>query len=178
MWLKYLIIILLFYFFAILQNSFFAHFNFMGAVPNLVFILFFTLIFFTQKRGFVEVIFYSFAGGFFLYIFSDVNFSASVILLLIIGLSEKNAQKLLRNKQNDDYPFIYFLPLFFVSILAYDLLSSFIINSLNFSWPVFNLTWGFVSGIIYNLIIASIIFLAYKNFFSPAIDNRQLPLLR
>jgi len=50
MWIKPLVAVILFYFSAILQNSFFAHFIFLGASLNLIFIFFFLFVFF-EKQG-------------------------------------------------------------------------------------------------------------------------------
>lgn len=160
MWKKFLIIILLFYLFALLQNSFFTHFNPLGAVPNLVFILFFLLIFFERPKGYPgwEVIFYSVAAGFFLDIFSYTYIGPSIVLLIIIGFTTKSLQTLLKN-QKDSYPFIYFLPLFIIFLSAY----SFLLG-------------GTIFSAIYSIVIASILFYLYKKFLNGIINDRQLSL--
>ena len=53
-WQKTLVVIILFYIFALLQSSFFVHFSLLGAVPNLVFAFFALLVFF-EKKGTKEV---------------------------------------------------------------------------------------------------------------------------
>lgn len=165
MWLKYLITIILFYFFAVLDNSLFAHFGLFGVVPNLVFILFYFLIFFEQKNNYYEIIFYSTIAGFFLDLFSPIYFGTSIVAMIIISLFTKKAQKLLRGGQKDNYPLAYFLPLFFISLLAYYLL---------LKGPTFSL----LAETLYNLFFATIIFGIYKKFIFSRIDTRQLSLFK
>lgn len=165
MWIKYLITIILFYLFAVLQNSFFAHFNLFGAAPNLVFALFFVLIFFINKNDYYQIAFIAIAAGLFLDVFSYMRFGVSIISLLIIGFLFKKIQSLLQEKKGNDFPFVYFLPLFFVSLMVYDL----ILRHIDFNI-------SFLAEIIYNLIFVSIIFYVYKKFLQSKIDNRQLKL--
>lgn len=188
MWLKYSITIILFYLFAVLQNSLFAHFSLFGATPSLVFILFYLLIFFFAQGARLpdrqgpasgwDLIFLSAMAGFFLDLFSLSYFGTSAVIILIIGFFTKKTQKLLRGGQKDNYPLIYFLPLFFISLLAYHLL----LNGFNFflglSQITINLSWNFVAEAIYNLVFASIIFGIYKKFIFSRIDNRQLSLFK
>lgn len=181
MWLQYPVIFIIFYFLALLQNSLLAHFNVSGAVPNLVFILFFTLVFFSfsEKRAFNwDAIFYSAVAGIFLDIFSATIFGLSVILLLLEAFLIKKAQKALRGWQNDNYPVIYFLALFFVSLIAYYLLSNGLNHFFGFSGVKTSLSWSFLAESIYNIAFASLIFWVYKNFIFPKINTRQLSLFR
>ncbi|OGZ83822.1 MAG: hypothetical protein A2599_03015 [Candidatus Staskawiczbacteria bacterium RIFOXYD1_FULL_39_28] len=162
MWLKYITTIISFYFFAILQNSFFTQFSFFGAIPDLIFVLFFTFIFFTENKNFYEIVFYYLLAGIFAYIFSDVNFTISLILFLIIASLTKKAQEILKSRQDDNYPLIYFLPLFFVALIVYD----FLLGAVS------------LAGMIYNLTIAVIIFFIYKKFIFSGVNTRQLKLFR
>ena len=153
MWQKTLVIILLFYFFALLQNNFFAHFNLFGASLNLVFILFFLMVFFKDPKGTpgnYQIIFLAAVAGIFLDIFSFTYLGPSIVVLLIIGFLLKKIQSLLKNRENK-YPFVYFLPLFIIFLLAYKLLlgmTSFGVETIFF--------------IIYNSLIASAVFYIYK----------------
>lgn len=166
MWIKYLVITVLFYLFAVLQNSFFAHFNLFGEIPNLVFIIFFLLIFFEPKRpkGYpnYQVIFYAISAGLFLDFFAQTYFGVSIFILMVIGVATKKIQTLLREKISNQFPFIYFLPLFLVSLIIYNLLLN-----------VFS-----ISGIIFNLLIACVFFYIYKKFFVSGLDDRQLKLIK
>lgn len=172
-WIKYIIIIILFYFLAVLQNSFFTHFNLFGSGPNLVFILFFILIFFSAKSepslG-QTVIFYAIIAGLFMDLFSPDFFGPSIILLLAEGFVLKKTLGLLREKKGDSRPFAYFLPLFFVAIIIYNL-------SLNLFFAR-SLSQSFITGIIYNMAIASATFFIYKKITATSADTRQLTLFR
>lgn len=148
MWVKTAAIFFLFYFFALLQNSFFVHFNFFGAVPNFVFILFFALTFFEAKDKMFLVVFYSVVGGFFADVFSAGLFGLSVALFLITGFLTKKIQSALAVKQNDNFPFSYFLPLFFIFFAIY----TFAIKG----------NFVFFPQLAYNLIVASAFFWIYK----------------
>ena len=167
MWVKYIFIFFIFYFLAVLQNDFFAHFNLFGAIPNLVFVIFFMLIFFTKKRSYYEVFFYAISAGLFLDFFSYTYFGVSIISLLIIGFIVKKIQDMLQEKKNDKFPFVYFLPLFLGSLIVYNFLSSIFISKFYF---------GSVPGIIYNLLIACLAFFAFKKFLNLGFDDRQLNL--
>jgi rod shape-determining protein MreD len=163
MWLKYFIVVVIFYFFALLQNSFFIHFNFLGATPNLVFIFFTVLLFFSALSW--ENFFYAATGGLFLDFFSHTYFGISIIFLLAVGFLFKKIQSLLKENRGDSFPLVYFLPLFFMSFIAYDLL----LRSAGFRI-------GLLAEMAYNLLFAVIIFYIYKRFFQLKTDNRQLKL--
>lgn len=165
MWYKYLIFFLLFYFFAILQNSFFAHFALFGSAPNLVFIFFFFLVFFSDKNNYSQILALAIFAGFFLDIFSSIYFGTLIAVLLLIAFSCKKIQGLLKEKKGSEFPFIYFLPLFLAMFLFY----LFVAGSFSFSD-------GFIAEIIYNIIFSSIIFYIYKKFFFANFNNRQLML--
>lgn len=179
MWAKYLIIVILFYFFAVLQNSFFVHLNLLGTTPNFVFIFFLLLVFFSARGGPAfgwEEIFYAITAGLFLDVFSSAHLGASVVMLIIIGFLTKKICLLLSEK-NDKYPFAYFLSLFFISFIIYNLFFG-----LYFFWvfgkDFVDINWRLAAGLIYNLLSASVIFWVYKIFFSHRMDNRQLSLFK
>lgn len=149
MWARALIIILLFYFFAVLQNSFLAHFNIFGAVPNVLFIFFFLLIFFEGQKSYYQIISWSVVAGFFLDIFSPSYFGVSIIVLLLIGILTKKIINFLKEKK-DKYPVVYFIPLFLGFFMSYE-----IILRLSFNWIIY-------VEIIYNLTLAFLGFYIYK----------------
>ena len=79
MWKKIVAPILLFYFFALLQTSFFVHFSLFGVVPDLVFILYFGFTFYSIKKNQLlgnarvyEMVFLAITAGFFLDIFQQL----------------------------------------------------------------------------------------------------------
>jgi len=163
-WIKYLIVVLIFYLFAILQSSFFAHFNLFGAVPNLVFIFFILLVFFERKRNIAAFVFYSVAAGIFLDISSSSILGISVVFLLIVGSLLKIARSFFR-EGNDKYSFLYFLGLFLTSFLIYVFLTELYFY---FSKPfnaLINLNWKIFADITYNLFFSVVFFLIYKKIF-------------
>lgn len=160
-WIKAIIIILLFYFFAILQNSFFIHFNLLGATPNLVFALFFLFVFFEEKKINYTIIFYSAAAGLFLDIFSYTYLGVSLVLLIVIGLLVKIIQSLLK-EEDDEHPFVYFLSLFSAGLIVYELLVMLYLWIFDPSHIAIIIDWRFFADIIYNTILASIFFWVYK----------------
>lgn len=164
---RYLVIIFLFYFFALLQNSFFVHFNISGSVPNLVFILFFLLVFFGKHNGYLknfrQVIFLGALAGFFIDIFSYTYIGPSIILLIVIGFLAKRIQLLLKIR-DDRFPFIYFAPIFLLSFIAYELLLMAYLHLFNFSPPLAVFDLRFLVEIVYNLFFAATGFLIFKKY--------------
>lgn len=148
MWFKPVIIFFLFYFFALLQNSFLVHFGFYGISPNLIFILFFTLIYFSKKNN-LQLIYFAIFAGFFLDIFSGAYFGISVILLAIIGFLGKKIQLSFRESK-ENYPIVSFLALFLLSFVLYE-------SILNFSFGLL-----FFIKMVYNLLASMVFFFVYK----------------
>ena len=164
---KLLVIIFLFYFFALLQNSFLIHFDLFGAVPNLVFILFFLLVFFEKKdkagQSYNNYMVLSIAiiAGTFSDIFSYIYLGISIIILIIIGITLKNIQLSLMNTE-ENYPFVYFLPLFIVSFLVYNFALDLYIFAEEPTKIITFFSVGTIILLIYNLFIASVLFFIYK----------------
>lgn len=177
MWLKNLIALILFYFFAVLQNSFFVHFTLLRVTPNLVFILFFLLVFFEGKKLSPTIIFYSVSAGFFLDIFSYTRLGISLFLLVALGLFIKIAQSFLKQGK-DEYPYIYFLPLFLAGLVAYELLVMFYLKIFDPAHIAMIINWRFLIDIAYNAVLASVIFWVYKKITGAYFDNRQLQLFK
>lgn len=165
MWKKILGTILLFYLFALLQNSFFTHFSLFGAVPNLVFVFFFLLVFFIKHGSYSDqnyiIIFLSVTAGIFLDISSFSFLGLSVIMLAVIGFALKKIQSLLKNRE-DSRPFIYFLPLFIICFLLYDLSFGFYLQIFYADKVVAGFDAKIIFSVVYNSIIASALFYIYK----------------
>lgn len=177
MWQKFVIATLVFYILALLQNSFFSYFNLFGATLNLVFIFFFTLVFFSvqggpRPKGYPgwEVIFYAITAGFFLDIFTYTYLGPSVILLVVLSFLLKKIQLLLKNK-DDKHPLAYFMPLFIIFLLAYNTLLSLYLHFIDPNKIALSFGMQTVFMLIYNLIIASIFFIFYKKFIGESIDK-------
>ena len=177
--LKLFIVTLLFYFFAIMQNSFLPYFKVMESVPNFIFVLFFILIFFenlpvrTNKNDRNEGLFFAILAGFFLDIISPFYFGMSIASLLVVYFFEKLVAYFLKEIQNK-YLIFYFILIFSACFVLYNillyLLSIFLYMQFNFNFLVF-------IALAYNLIFASIGFYAYKNIYSQNGTDSQLKLL-
>jgi len=172
---KLLILIVLFYFLALLQSSFLIHFNLFGAVPNLVFILFFMLVFFeknkqpVQLESYYSVAYTAIIAGIFLDFFSYTYLGPSTILFLAIGLILKKLQSSLINK-NDNNPFVYFSFLFVIFLLIYNFLLGLFLSPNNFT-AIFSVETFFL--IIYNLLIAFVLFYIYKKLNGKNLSNKK-----
>ena len=177
MWYKYLIIAFSFYIFALLQSSFFPHFNLWGAAPNLVFIFFILLVFFENENRRFQILDYAFMAGLLLDIFSTTDIGVSVVLLAGLGLGVNWAQTLLFGG-NDQRPFSYFMLLFFVSFLAYDLLLNFYFYPMNIRAMNTAFGLGMAGRLVYSLVFAAGFFLVYKKLFANIFNNRQLTLFK
>jgi rod shape-determining protein MreD len=168
MWKKVLIIILIFYLFALLQSSFLVHFNPYGITLNLVFILFSLLVFFEGPKGHPgnssQILFLSVTAGFFLDIFSYTYIGPSIVAFIIIGFLLKKTQSLLKNRE-DNRPFVYFLPLFLIFFIVYEILLMLFLHFIDSSHALISFDLKFAGGIIYNSLIASVLFFIFKRFF-------------
>ena len=151
MWLRLSIIFLLFIFLGILQTSFLVHFNIIGANLNLIFILFYLIVFFERSQKYIQGIFSAIVAGFFLDALSSFYFGISFIYLLIITFIIKYILHLLKKKRGE-YPIIYFTPLFVLSFIIYSLVLRITFN------------WIFLIEIVYNLVFALFGFYIYKKF--------------
>ncbi len=163
MWLRLLIIFLLFGLLVILQSSFLVHFRIMGANINLIFILFYLIVFFEESQKYIQGIFSAIIAGFFLDAFSSFYFGISLIYLLIVVFILKYIIYLLHQKRGA-YPIVYFIPLFVLSFIIYNLLLMITIYFLSSPHiaPVVSLI--FLVKIVYNLIFALFGFYIYKSF--------------
>lgn len=162
MWFKYLFLIVIFYFLAVLQSSFLSYFNILGSVPNLIFVLFFLLIFFDKNKNLFDNLLLAIFAGFFLDIFNTSFLGISVILLVLIYFIIAKLLNSLKSS-TDQYPLAYFVPIFIISLLIYQTGN----KNLNFSWV-------FVADVFYNLIFALIGYFIFRKFLGK--DTRQLSL--
>lgn len=161
MWLFWIATILLFYFFAILQNSFFVHFLFFGIAPNLIFIFFFLLVFFNIQKKYYNRIIFALIAGFLLDIFSEIHFGISIFLLVVLGFFINKIKKSLMEK-DEKHPFSYFAFLFSISLLLYEIISILYLNFMSKYNLLELLNIKFLWSIIYNLIFATLGFFIYK----------------
>jgi hypothetical protein len=97
-------------------------------------------------------------------------------MLLLVGFLAKKLQSLFQEKKNNEFPFIYFPPLFFVSFAVYDLLFKFFLDKFSLPQMILSFNLHFLFELGYNLFVAGIVFYIYKRFLKPNTDNRQLKL--
>ena len=82
---KILILILPFYFLALLQSSFLIHFNISGIIPNFILLAVILINFFTPTPNFGVGVGSAFIGGFFLDIFSSSPIGFNVLILVALA---------------------------------------------------------------------------------------------
>jgi len=171
MWFKYLFTVAFFWFLALAQSSFLAHYNIKGSVPNLIFIFFIILIFLSYFKSSDfnwQDFFYSITAGIFLDVYYFSYFGMSVVFLLIIGFSTKKLMNLLREKR-ERYSTVYFFMVFLISFTAYKIFASLGYYFLN-SFRGAGASWLFLVELSYNATFALFGFWAYKTaagFFQP-----------
>jgi len=158
MWLKLVVLFLLFVFLATFQISFLVHFNIAGTTPNLIFILFFLIVFFSGRSkstmNFKNIFLPSVFAGLFLDIFYFPYFGLAIVLLLVMAYILKYVLFLLKKTRNE-YPVVYFIPLFVLFFIFFNIF-------LTTAMPCFN--WVFLIEIMYNLIFALLGFYIFKTF--------------
>jgi len=168
--LKYSIVTLLFFVLFLFQNSFLPFFNIVGQIPNLVFILFYLLLFFDKNE---ESFFWSIFAGFLLDVFSPYYLGISIISLLIIYLAKKLLNYFLKDIKGK-YFFVYFISLFSVNFILYNLLIY--IFSLIFGFQ-FTIGMVLIVSLAYNIILLIPGFYIYRFLVRPDYLENQLKLL-
>jgi rod shape-determining protein MreD len=167
MWYFWVVSIFLFYLFAVLQNSFLVHSNFFSIVPNLVFIFFFLLTYFSAydrnlKRSY-RVIIFAIVAGLFIDIFSSTHLGVSIIILIIVGLAAKKMQFSLLQKK-EKYSISQFLSLFLIWLIVYELLFAAYLRFINPMRIPLTFNWATLLELSYNLLWAAIGFYIFKFF--------------
>ena len=173
----WIVAIILFYFLAILQSSFFVHFSLFGAFPNLIFILYFLLVFFEARKKEYNIFAYAVIAGLLLDIFYQTFFGISVAILLIAGFSVKKIQSSLQEK-NDKFPIGYFLLLFTIAFIIYQTMLVLYLRFIDPLHVAIGINWQSLFDLVYNLVCAAIGFYIYKKVVKISGDDRQLRLFQ
>ncbi|MEK7540926.1 MAG: hypothetical protein AAB529_01665 [Patescibacteria group bacterium] len=122
-------------------------------------------VFFSAKdgpiSGWKDILFLAIIAGFFLDIFFLSYFGGAIISLLIIGFVLKRLLFLLKKTKNE-YPVIYFVPLFVLSFIVFNLFLIIADYPLNLSQAMSRLNWVFLIEIVYNLVFAIFGFYIFK----------------
>jgi len=168
MWFKYPLIILLFFVLAIFQASFLPHFSIFGIAPDLVFIAFFTLIFFEKPHHYYEGVFFTITAGSILDLFSTSRFGAAIGTLFLLYFITKTMVYFLKESRHQ-FPIFYFFPIFLISFILYVMIQR---GLTGFYDGRFFLNQQMLIALVYNTIIALLVFYLY-----PAKSPKQLKLL-
>ncbi len=171
---KFFTIVALFFVAALVQFTFLPHMVMMGALPNLVFILFFITIFFEKPPSQVMGIVAAVVAGFLLDVFSPSYFGIQIISLLLIYFTTKTVMYFLKDQQ-EEYLLAYFIPIFIFSLIGY-IAFSYLIS--NFPHLEFAITKIFYIQLEYNVAIAFIGFYIFRYAASDHHKNRQLRLFK
>lgn len=172
MWLKYPVIIFFSFLFFIIQTAFLPRFSATGAVPNLVFALFFIIIFFEKKEENKHNFFPEIITGFFLDIPLLSYFGLSTVSLLIVYFFKKVADYFLKDARGK-YVILYFTFLFSTCFILYNISMYLLSSLLGFRFG-FNLQT--FQSLAYSLIFACAGFYVYGKLADYAERNRQLKL--
>lgn len=156
MFLRYLTIAVLFFLFSLLQVSFLPYLGVAGSSINLVFILFFIVIFFDKNR---EGFFVALIAGFFLDVFLPSYFGISMVVLLLIYLIKEMVVYFLKESR-EKFSIIYFIIMFSSLLIAYYFLMYFALLAFGFS---FNVNRNIIMSLVINALFAYLGFYIYKN---------------
>ena len=173
-WLKLLIITVLFFALAVLQTGFFPHVAVLGFSPNLVFALFFTVIFFEDPQEYAGGFFCVLAAGFLLDAFSPYYFGTAMLSLFIIYILFKAAVHFL-SQMRGKYLLAYFAALFLIFFSFYSVLMQGLVGlpHISIGFPP-----DFFAALAYNLAFAAAMFFGYAFFARPQANTRQLRLFK
>ena len=115
---KVLILILLFYFLVIFQESFLSHFTVLGATPNLILILVFLLIFFEENLATKNLgVLAGFLGGTILDFFSSIPFGIFALNLTLSSLFVKKISRVFKKSNILGFSILFLLYFYFLKIL-------------------------------------------------------------
>lgn len=174
MFLKLAIIILVFFTLALLQTNFFPYFSILKTVPNLIFVLFFILIFFEKPGEYFQGIFSVIIAGFLMDATSLFYFGISIISLLIIYIFKNITFYFLKEIQYQ-YLILYFIPMFSISFFLHNVILYLFSAIFNFS---FNFELSILVSLAYSLIFALAGFYIQKYFSDKEVKDSQLKLFR
>jgi len=151
------------------------HFSLFGTVPNLVFISFALILFFSGRPALYQTLFLSLIAGIFLDIFSSAYIGTHVLAFFLIGIIFMRVRFMLKNPSVKN-PFAYFLPLFALFFTLYFSLVQFLFY-LSVKSAI-GLSWNIAFELLYSIGVAAAVFFLYKKLIKSGIDDRQLTLFK
>lgn len=117
---KYLILIVVFYFLVIFQESFLSHFTLFGATPNLILISVFLLIFFEENLGSENLgVLAGFLGGTILDFFSSIPFGIFALNLTLSSLFIKKISRVFKKSNILGFSILFLLYFCFYKALLF-----------------------------------------------------------
>jgi hypothetical protein len=170
MWTKYFFIAAGLLLALVLQMGLFAHLAVFGGVPNLVFVIFFLVIFFEPANTYFEGILAVLMAGFLLDATGPLPFGPSLITLAVIYGVIKTIRHFVSD-YDQSYFLFYFMPMFLISYFFYTTVFSAL-----YYFPDFKLVFGLdlVAGEAYSLAFVLIGFYLYQKIHKK--PDRQLKL--
>lgn len=148
---KYLILILILFFLALIQESFFYHFKILGVQPNLVLILIFILSFFEPAQKNFGI-FAGFSGGAILDFYSSFPIWTLFLTLGILSFLVKKLSSFLQ-KSN----ILGVLAIFLFYFISYKIVCSFFGGGINFLFQK-----EFLVEFLYNFLLVGFSFIFLK----------------
>jgi rod shape-determining protein MreD len=174
MWLKLLLITLVFFLVACVQNSFLPHTTIMGVAPNIIFILFFVLVFFEKKDAYYRGFFLAIIAGFISDLFLSSYFGASIISFLATYLAIKTMLYFLKERQ-EKYLLVYSIPMFLLCLAIYN---SLLYALVHFPYIKVTVDKNILIELLYNTVVALVVFFLAKTIYYKKPKDRQLTLFR
>lgn len=161
---KILILILLFYFLVIFQESFLSHFTLFGARINLILISVFLLIFFEEKFGSENFeMLCGFLGGTILDFFSSIPFGIFALNLALTSFLTKKISKVFKKSNIFAFSLLFLFYFSFYKIfLIFENFASIFFFKRSFSLS-FNIT-SFFSEILLSLIVILLVLAITKKY--------------
>lgn len=160
---KFFVILIFFYFLAMIQSSFLGHFAIRGVSPNLILITVLLLILFERpKSHFGKVS--GFLAGFYLDIFSSFALGVATFSLGLTGLISKRVLQ-----QFKRINFLLVFCLFVFAALVYEFLIPFFdflfkLPSEGLTPLRFPLNYSLLINVLYNSFLGLLVFLLFKTF--------------
>jgi hypothetical protein len=173
--LKYPVLALLFFIFAMFQVGFLPHIAIAGVVPNLVLLLFFAVVFHESSKRHLSTVDYAgiilliVFAGFLLDVFASVYLGLSIASLLIMSIIMKWFLGALREMQHQ-YILVYFMLVFCAFFLGYAFFISILTQNAIFESSLY-------FEIAYNAALALVVFIIYKKVDDILAKGKQLQLL-
>ncbi len=173
MWTKLSVVTLIFFLLTLIQNTFLTHISLLGVAPNVVFTLFFTVVFFQKFDEHYLDIFFAIIVGFFIDIYSISFFGPGIVSLVLVYVVIKTAIYFIKEGMGS-YMLLYFLPLFLVCLIFYQACYRIFSNT---GAGILALDRLDYISLGYHTILALLVFFAYQ-YIDRLVSPRQLSLFK